>query len=342
MKIDGDTFFVKWSNEDVFICERLIAAYKNTKNQNNHIFLNLIKNDLWDVIDKDKKISNLKTFLEEGDALKLSKHFIEYWSEPAWYGGIDTMDSLDSNTATYNELIKLSKTINLNEYDFDTVDDIVDRVSNFLDINIIPPPVISVNGLKTKNGILHYRHINSLYFSMLIKKFTNTTHNICEYGGGLGLNAYYLYKMNRKNVYMFDLPFVNTISAYFLIKALSHDAIVLEGEPSKPDAIHIKAFWNCDKYSENFFEVSANQDSFPEIDVNIVKKYFDIITHNTKSYFLSINHETESIFFNYGKTSRHLNVSKILSWLYVYKLISRINHPLRNGYFEEIYKINKI
>jgi len=287
MDIKGASYIPEWNIEDIDISARLIAAYKNTKNQDRGVFSSLTPNDLWTIIDGHSKIEELKKYLEKGNAEKLSKYFIEYWSTPSWFGGIDTFDSLDDNTGTYvyAELVKFIKSIGLDVYENDNIDDIINRVSNFLDIDIIPSPVIPVSGMNTSKGIMHYRHITSLYMSIMIKKFTNSTNNICEYGGGLGLNAYFLHKMNRKNVHIFDLPFVNVISGYFLIKALGHDAVVLEGEEDKKDAIHIKAFWNCNKYPKNFFEVSANQDSFPEIDINLVNAYFEEIRFNTKSYF---------------------------------------------------------
>jgi hypothetical protein len=341
MLIKDEKLLIEWKHEDVSICERLIKAYNNTKNQNRGEFSELVPDDLWSAINEDSKISEFNRLLDSNDATQLSHYFVKYWNIPRWFGGIDVVNSPDNYNGRYNfdELIKFLKTINVDFYPYDTTDSAVDRIINFLDIDIIPPPVISSSGLKTKNGLLHYRHLNSLYLSLWIKKFTNSSHNICEYGGGLGLNAYYLYKMNRKNVYLFDLPFVNMISAYFLIKALGHDAVVLEGEDSKPDTIHINAFWNCQKYGKDFFEVTANQDSFPEIDNKIVEKYLAFIFWNTKSYFLSINHEHEHQGMGQFK---HLNISSMLSWLDDYHLISRIVHPLREGYFEELYKINKI
>lgn len=347
MKIENSIFYPSESFEDIQIAERLIKAYNNTINQDLGVFKTTEGiDDLWSVISEHPQIYKLRELLEQNNPLNLSKYLNDFGKEPMWYGGIHLcgLDPLHPFPLGYDyvckEILRLSTSIGLDVYTNDTVDNLIIRLSNYFNFNIVPPPVIPISGLKSTSGIIHERHVNSLYFANLIKKYTTPFDNICEYGGGLGLNAFFLYNMNRLNVYLFDLPFVNVISGYFLIKALGNDAVVLEGEQSKRDCIHINAFWNCNKYSENYFEVTANQDSFPEIDIDILKIYFSIIEHNTKSYFLSINQEHESPMFSSSKM--HSSVPKIASWFSKLENILRKPYCLRteNNYIEEHYKIN--
>jgi hypothetical protein len=345
MIIENGSFFPLKENDDVDIAKRLIKAYKNTVNQDVGNFKKLSLNDLWSLISNDSFVSTLTTLLNNEDAVAISDYLNGLGNKPTWYGGIHTC-GMEPNTShtlgdyTFKEIERLSASIGLDLYESDTPTSIIIRLCSFFDFNIIPPPVIPVAGMKTVFGILNDRHVNSLYLANLIKKFTSEYSNICEFGGGLGLNAFYLYEMNRKNVHLFDLPFVNVISGYFLIKALGNDSVVLEGEDIKSNAIHIKAFWNCENYPKDYFEVTANQDSFPEIDENIVIKYISEIESNTKSYFLSINHEHEA---NYADNKTHISVPKTISWFSNYKKVLRKPYVLRSefGYFEEHYKIIK-
>jgi hypothetical protein len=345
MIIENGSFFPSAENEDINIATRLINAFKNTKNQDIGNFKNFFVDDLWSIISNDSFVTTLTTHLNNEDAVQISKYLNGLGNKSTWYGGIHTC-GMEPNTNhnlgiyIFKEIERLCSSVGLDLYESDTPDTIINRLCNFFNFNIIPPPVIPIAGMKTSLGIINDRYANSLYLANLIKKFTSEDSNICEFGGGLGLNAFYLYKMNRKNVYLFDLPFVNVISGYFLIRALGQDSVVLEGEESKPNAIHVKAFWNCENYPKDYFEVTANQDSFPEIDENIVKKYLSVIESNTKSYFLSINHEHES---NYNSDKKHINVPKMVSWFSKYKKVLRKSYALRSefGYFEEHYKIIK-
>jgi hypothetical protein len=347
IEIFNDVFYPDWQEENIEISQRLITAYKNTINQNPSLLnsLNLV-DDLWSIIIEHPHIFKLRELLDSSDVKNLSIYLNDFGREHIWYGGIHT-SGLDPVTPfplgydyTFKEMQRLSLSIGLDIYSNDNVDDIVIRLSNYFGFNIIPLPVIPVAGLKSSYGILNERHINSLYLANLIKKYTTVNANISEYGGGLGLNAYYLSNMGRQNVHLFDLPFVNVLSGYFLIKSLGKDAVVLEGEESRQNAIHIKAFWNCNSYPENYFEVTVNQDSFPEINVDLLKKYFNIIERNTRSYFFSINQEHEG---KYADGKKHNSVPKIISWFSNFQSILRKPYGLRTeiGYIEEHYKIVK-
>jgi hypothetical protein len=240
----------------------------------------------------------------------------------------------------FDELLRLIESMGLDANPDKDLNDAIDKVSKVMDVDcIIPPPVVSAKGLATRYGVMRYLNPHTLYLANRIKTLTGVNHKICEYGGGFGLNMFFLYKMGRKNGYLFDLPFVNVISGFFLIKALGHDAVILEGEKSKLDHIHIRPFWSCDQYSQNFFEISANQNSFPEIDAEIVRKYFEAIQKNTHSYFLSINQEHEHDII--GSNKKHIVVPKMIAEFPMYELVSRNAYPIWDSYFEELYRISE-
>jgi hypothetical protein len=326
-----------YQETDIDIANRLINAFRNTMTQNLGEFENVVGQDLWANILNDPLIQQLIDHLNRGDPVAFSK-FLNSFGINTWYGGIHLCNN---NSDVYHELEKLCAYYNILINDKDTSNDLIIKLNNYLSVNIVTPLVIPIVGMNTSLGILNYRNTNSVYMANILRNLTSPTDNICEYGGGVGLNAYYLYNMNRKNVYLFDLPFVNVISGYFLIKSLGNDAVVLEGEKYKPNCVHISAFWNCNKYEKDYFEITANQDSFPEIDSSIINKYFNIIEFNTKTHFYSINHEDKTYY-------NHNIVSDVIANNYPnYEKITRDALSLNMGeptytYYEELYKINKI
>lgn len=332
MNIDYPTY----QESDIEIAIRLINAYRNSMSQDLGEFKNLVSDDLWTGIFNEPLIQQLINNLNNGDPVSLSK-FLNSFGSNTWFGGIHLCNV---NSDVSHELEKLCTYYSIAISDTDTSNDLINKLNNYLSVNIITPLVMPIAGMKTESGTLNYRNTNSVYMANILRNFTKPMDNICEYGGGIGLNAYYLYNMNRKNVYLFDLPFVNVISGYFLIKALGHDAVVLEGEKFKSDSIHVSAFWNCGNYEKDYFEITANQDSFPEIAPSILDKYFNIIEFNTKSYFFSINHEDQ----RYYKGNI---VPEAISNFSFYEKISRNTLALNVGeptftYYEELYKINKM
>jgi hypothetical protein len=215
--------------------------------------------------------------------------------------------------------------------------DVVARIEDRLGINIRPPVgIMPVSGIALDDGPLHYRHINALYTAVRARDLTEPGDAISEYGGGIGLVALYLHRFGVKDYTLYDLPIVNAVSAYFLILALGDDAVCLEGEPSKPNAVKIQTGESCRRERDKAFTLAVNQDSFPEIDETIVRNYLGEIRRTTAKYFLSINHEVE-----HAKTNeaRHLNVSTLMASETGYQRVYRMPYWLRRGYVEELYAI---
>lgn len=339
--IQETSHLAEWEEGDVAIAERLIRAYKATMSQENTF---PEPDDLWSRISGESRIDELRKLLGDENAEELSRYLVSHWNSPVWFGGIGTADNHSFGTnpekMVFDEFLRLIEFLGLDANPDNDSNDMIDKVSEVMGLDcIIPPPVVSAKGLATRYGVMHYLHPHALYLANKIKSLTNANHKICEYGGGFGLNMFFLYKMGRKNGYLFDLPFVNVISGFFLIKALGHDAVILEGEKGKSRHIHIRPFWSCDQYSENFFEISANQNSFPEIDAEIVRRYFEVIQKNTHSYFLSINQEHEHAII--GSNKKHIAIPKMIAEFSKYELVSRNAYPIWDSYFEELYRISE-
>ena len=78
-----------------------------------------------------------------------------------------------------------------------------------------------------------------------------------------------------------------------------------------------------------------NQDSFPEIDLELSKKYIEKIKLSTDSFLFSINQEARN--YNSVDGNQH-TVFDLLNSKNT-KLINRARDFVRLGYIEELYKL---
>ncbi|WP_104827075.1 hypothetical protein [Rhizobium sp. NXC24] len=340
-----------WSSERVATARRLIAAYKAAMNQESSI-KTITDEDLWSVLIREN-LGDLLDLIQRDDAEQLSHYLANFGREYTWFGGITTgvdgythWDRDDDTVAYgyYDKLICLAEALAVLPIENPEAGaqgnwgknallgpfEITRKIEEKLGIVIVPPTGCTfVAGLDVGSGPLHYRHINSLYLANRIRELSLPGDRICEFGGGLGIGAYYLNRMGWKSVTIFDLPIVNLLAGHFLINALGDEAVCLEGENERNDAIRLRANWNCVGEEDGAFSLTANQDSFPEINRRMLDIYVKEIGRTTQGYFLSINHETFA----------HAKVSTILSDNPGFQSVYRSPYWLRRGYVEELFRI---
>lgn len=348
-----------WQPKMVSIAERLIRAYRATVAHPPTRLKDITDHDLWTNITRDN-FGQMLQHLEAGDAEELSRFLCDFGNTYTWFGGITTgldgynhwdRDPQHVALSYFDKLICLAEALavlpaenpeqgedgNWGRNMQMPPDEVVDAIGTQLGIDVVPPlGVIPVAGVLLERGILHYRHINSLYLATRIVSLTKSDDSICEFGGGLGFVSYYLRLLGRKDSTLYDLPITNVLSGWLLIGALGHEAVVLEGESTRSDAIKVRPNWCCVDAKAKAFTVTANQDSFPEINRAIFDEYLEQIVRTTSDYFLSINHEVEH---DIAGGMKHLNVSRLVSDRPQLTRIYRCPYWLRPGYVEELYRV---
>jgi len=348
----------QWNPDMVATGHRLIAAYKATLAQEGRL-KQITDEDLWSALIREN-LGQLLDLIGASDAEGLTRYLTDFGKEYTWFGGITT--GVDGYTywnlkedfvgySYFDKLLCLAEALGVLSAESPEQgaggkwgqnrllqpEAVVDAIEAQLGISIVPPEgPMHVAGLSIRGGILHYRHINALYLATRIRDISAPDDWICEFGGGLGLAAFYLNRMGRKNVTIFDLPIVNLLSGFLLIGMLGHDAVCLEGEAQREGAIRLRANWNCANEPAKRFRVVANQDSFPEINRRIFDEYVAQIKRVCSEYLLSINHEGEQMI---SGAARHLHVSRILSADPSFRRIFRSPYWLRKGYVEELYRV---
>ncbi|MGE0802479.1 MAG: class I SAM-dependent methyltransferase [Lautropia sp.] len=349
----------RWTPAKVEHCERLIRAYRASIAQAGNPLKTITDADLWTGITAGHFAELLK-LVAAGDADGMSRYLNAFGSDYVWFGGVTTgidgynhwdRDEQAIAYSYFDKLVCLAEAIgalpaenpeqgaggNWGRNIALAPDAVADAVRRRVGVDLMPPPgTIPVAGLRLAGGLLHYRHINSLYVATRVRDLTEPGDAVCEFGGGLGLVAYFLYRMGRPDTTLYDIPITNLLSGFFLLSALGGDAVTLEGEPPRAGTIRIRANWNCSEAADGAFRLALNVDSFPEINRRIFDEYVAQIRRTVTGRFLSINHEVEHPI---SGGARHLNVSALLAAEPGWRRVYRAPYWLRRGYVEELYAL---
>jgi hypothetical protein len=308
--------------------------------------------DLWTAI-VTQHMPELVSLLNSADAPRLAQFLLNFGAEFTWFGGLTLgldgyfrpRDAGELANLYADKLACLAEAVGASprecpeQGDYGVlpsrpVDELVTSIEKEIGISIEPPRgVVYTIGLWSSRGPLQYRHFNALYAALLAAR---TGKRICEFGAGLGLTAVYARRLGSPDYTIFDLPLVNVIAGNYLLCALGETAVTLYREPAIADTVRVLPFWTCGEQPAERFDVALNQDSFPEIDETLVRRYVDEIARTTTGHLISINQEAQAPI---SDTRRHLWVARLLSGDPRFIRIHRCPYWMREGYVEEIYRL---
>jgi hypothetical protein len=334
------------------IAKRLIRAYQLAVQDARSATMHAADSDLWTAI-VAQHMPELVAILNSADAPALARFLQRFGAEYTWFGGLTlgldgyfrARDAGELASLYADKLACLAEAVGAaprecpEQGDYAVlpgrpVDELVAAIEQEIGITIEPPRgVVYTAGLSSSRGPLHYRHFNALYSALLA---VGIGKRICEFGAGLGLTAVYAKRLGALNYTIFDLPLVNVIAGNYLLCALGEDAVSLYREPESPDTVRVLPFWTCCEEPAQRFDVALNQDSFPEIDESLVRRYVDEITRTTTGHLISINQEAQAPI---SDARRHLWVARLLSRDRRFARIRRSPYWMREGYVEEIYRL---
>ena len=330
------------------ICQRLIAAYHKSLNDEANSPMKREGEDLWSGLLRNE-LPSLMEAIDKRDAQALSNFLLNFGDSYVWFGGITTcIDGYNKNinpthiALTYfDKLICLAEYLGIVQYENPEwgpwgenlrldPNMVIEKIQRSLGISISPPlGAIHTDGLDTSFGLFHYRHINCLYSAIRLKELNETNLPCLEFGGGLGITAMYASRLGIKNYTMVDLPITCLLAGNYLLNTLGMNSVSLYGEEQKDSQIKILPYWECLTLPQKSFHTTLNQDSFPEIADNLLQKYLEAINRVTTDNFLSINQE-----YSYPRTVNNF----VRVWTQFQK-IYRSKYWMREGYIEELWKI---
>lgn len=221
--------------------------------------------------------------------------------------------------------------------------ELVKKIEERIGICIIPPPI---DGGLFKIGTDPYRFgerdCNAIYTAWLMRGLLprGDATSVCEIGGGVGRVAYWATRLGLNKYTLLDLPHINVLQGFFLLKALPEANIYLYGEADNFATKTGSSIWVMPYYSRfdnryKSFNLILNQDSFPEIHADIVVEYLKWIKKSSTT-FLSINHESQP---SAGCGKLQNNISDLIAEVGGFSLESRHLYWLRKGYVTELYRL---
>jgi hypothetical protein len=337
------------------MARRLIEAYARARADEATARMAVPEDDLWTRLIQ-AELGPLLHILKAEDAQALSTYLMHFGEQYTWFGGLTlSVDGFTPQTPASSIAVSyLDKLVCLAESEgvlplenpeqskhfgenlYVDPDELLDALEAAIGIAVATPAgVVPVTGLATRRGPLHYRHLNAVYAALRIKAILPDQGAICEYGGGLGLVAYYAHRLGFVHYSIFDLPLIGVFSGHFLLNALGADAVRLYGEAEAERTVSVLPYWQCATVPDGAYSLALNQDSFPEVDPSLVAEYFRQIRRTTRGYFLSINQEAQAPMGSRNQNS----VPALLRGNEGFHRVYRGKYWLREGYVEELYKL---
>jgi putative sugar O-methyltransferase len=218
-------------------------------------------------------------------------------------------------------------------------DDLINKIFKKRNISLFKTPNYYY-GYKYNREFIFLKDLKGLYAAEQLKNIykNNDLSEIIEIGAGIGYTCHYLKQMINTKYTIYDLPFSSILQAIYLMISHGENNVHLDNEKLPNEKlsnkrIFIKPYWKIFEHKTKKNILWFNEDSMPEIDLSLSKKYTKKILESKKSYFLSINQEARN---DYGKGIKQHTVSDLLKTNSIY----RTRDFLRPGYIEELFKIS--
>ncbi len=160
------------------------------------------------------------------------------------------------------------------------------------------------------------------------------TDPLVEIGGGYGCLAALAVKAGFRRYTICDLPWVNAMQGYLLIRTFGDDAVRLYGEGGAA-RISVLPFWALHEFQRHSVALVINVNSLPEIGLATAAAYMTDIARISRSGFLSINQEAQAATVH---GTRQLRVWQLAQEVRGLTLSSRHPYWMEQGYVEEFYR----
>lgn len=303
-------------NEEKIIIERIIAAYQLAKKDWENAPAQFQIRGLWaEWIEVN--YGNLLAAINEKDIEKASEILQNFGREQFAVGTGSSYDDLVHYKTSFVGAAYV-KTVWC-DYRDKLVDSGFD-LSRITHPNIGNPAGFQINDSIIPTETLRHAH-NGFAITNLLQDVQKPV--IMEIGGGFGGQAFQtIYQLGENGspigkYFDFDIPEVQIVVSYFLLKAFPKLKIRLygEGEISTGEDFEIGIFphFTIDRIAELSVDLVFNSNSFAEMDETASKHYLTVANRVCRRYFLHINHEIRFVFsYPDGSESRNALGSELV------------------------------
>ena len=92
-----------------------------------------------------------------------------------------------------------------------------------------------------------------------MREIAGANATICEIGGGVGQTAYWAQRFGLGPYTMIDLPHVNVLQGYYLLKSLPNDQVRLYGESVDNPRVTVWPYFEKHRIASNEVDIVFNQ-----------------------------------------------------------------------------------
>src|SRR5439155_9931646 len=154
------------------------------------------------------------------------------------------------------------------------------------------PAVGSAYGFTISGHLYTIDSLTHAYNAFRVRQLAGGPGTAFEIGGGYGCLALMAYRAGFRDYAVFDLPWVNALQGYFLVRSLPEGTIRLYGESG--GGVRVLPYWALDAEPDKACDVLVNTDSLPEMGHDTAKGYLPRIRRVTRTAFLSVNQEAKA------------------------------------------------
>jgi hypothetical protein len=224
---------------------------------------------------------------------------------------------------------------NIASYGSMPTDKIIDAMDRHLGVSLkFQNPFPDEFGVQTSRGIVSYHVPHAIYHAWRIRELVKNKNNprVLEIGGGLGRAAYFAWQLGIKDYTIIDLPLTGVSQAYFLMRTLGEDNVILQGEESPKYSNKVKLH-QPSVFLDGLerYDIIINANSMTEMSREAAQSYWNRI-RNATTRFLSINHEANPFTIRQLATADAEHV----------KASQRYPYGLRKSYAEEIFEFELV
>ena len=213
-------------------------------------------------------------------------------------------------------------------------------------ISLAPPEIDGgLFKIPAGSGLLHDRDLHSQFAAWSVREIAGPNAAVCEIGGGVGRAAYWAQRFGLGPYTILDLPHVNVLQGYYLLKSLPMDQVRLFGEAIENPKVTVWPYFEKHRITSGTVDLVFNQDSLPEIHRDAALDYIAWIRQISPRWFYSINQEasasyTQDFWQPAGESDPQQNVvGALVAEACGFRRVMRAPYWLRKGYASELYQV---
>lgn len=226
------------------------------------------------------------------------------------------------------------------------INDIILSLQGVVGVDLAPPNVEGqVFKIRSRNALLHDRDLHAQFAAWAMRDITGEGAAVCELGGGVGKAAYWSERFGLGPYTIIDLPHINVLQGFYLLKTLPSDRVRLYGEVVNDPSVTVWPHFAMAELADKEVDLVFTQDSLPEINRETAIDYIKSAKRVSRHWFFSINQEAavaynQDFWAEAGEGDPKQNVvGDLVAMTGGFRRVMRAPYWMRKGYVTELFEV---